>query len=155
MNICYPSAKALIRHPRDPFRYLMIQRFIGDLTFFEPAGGKVAVDYKNRTIETFEECIVREVEEELGVKISLEEYIGSYTFFWRIDPNKSSCCVLFSALLNGKQPDFSSNTDTDELPFKPIWVGAEEIVEGKIQFDPLHTHLEELLRNYIGKLLNS
>ena len=61
-----PCGVALIRRGRE---FLIAQRNAGDTfgSFWEFPGGK------RETGETFEECVIREAEEELGVKIAVEK----------------------------------------------------------------------------------
>jgi 8-oxo-dGTP pyrophosphatase MutT (NUDIX family) len=92
-----PAAKVLVRDPKDISKLLLITRYVNGTYYYEPAGGKVEVDYEQQTAETLEDCAICEAHEELGVSVSIDRYLGSYYFFWAIDQNKCSSCALFLA----------------------------------------------------------
>lgn len=77
----FTSAKVVIRDPKNKDRILLAKRTVKNLNFYEPAGGRVEINPKLKIAETLEECAIREIKEELGCIIKLDEYIGSYYFF--------------------------------------------------------------------------
>lgn len=110
----FPSAKILLKYPEDNTKILLVRRMINEKYFYEPAGGKVEIDFKNRKAESLEECAIREAKEELGVTVEINEYLGSYYFFWSIDPNKFSSCVVFAGDIIALDESFTSNIDSCE-----------------------------------------
>lgn len=77
----FPSAKVVIKDPLDKERIFLVKRTIRNGIFYEPAGGKVKIEPKLRRAETLEECAIREIREELGYTFTIDQYIGSSTFF--------------------------------------------------------------------------
>jgi len=94
----FPSAKVIIKHPTKHNTILLIKRQIHGQIFYEPAGGKAEINFEKKKAENLEECAIREIQEELGLNIKIEEYVGSYYFFWTIDPTKCSLCAVFVEL---------------------------------------------------------
>lgn len=77
----FPAAKVIIRHPSDSNKILLVKRTIGKQISYEPAGGRININFQEKKAESLEECALREVREELGLIVKLERYIGSYYFF--------------------------------------------------------------------------
>ena len=119
--------------------------------YYEPAGGKIEIDFTKKIAETLEECAIREIKEELGLSITLDEYVGSYYFFWIIAPHRCSSCAVFTGKILDEDPTFTTNTDSCELTIEPIWVTLDEILEKKITIDPSYVGLENLLIKYCNK----
>ena len=140
----YPSAKALIYHP-DNFAQLLMVRRNGH---YEPAGGKLHVDFPKKTAETYEECALRECREELGATIEIEDYLGSFYFFWTIDQKSMSCCVTYSAKLISLESEFITNEDCGEFPVEPRWVHAVDIVNGNIPINSYFVGLEPIVKKF-------
>lgn len=148
LNLFFPSAKIIIRHPSDDNKILLIQRN----KYYEPAGGKVEIDFEKRTAESLEQCAIREANEELGLAVAIEQYIGSYYFFWSIDPNKCSSCVVFVGTIVTQDPTFVANADTCEFITEPAWVCVDDILNKTLSIDPLYIGLEDLMINYCRQL---
>ncbi len=149
----YPSAKVILKYPHDNSRILLIKRLINGKYFYEPAGGKLEIDFTAKKAENLEECAIREAKEELGVTIKINNYVGSYYFFWSIDPNKCSSCAVFSADIIEADPAFTMNADECELETEPAWVTLEDLKNKKITFDQNHNNLETLIMGYVNTLL--
>lgn len=143
----FPSSKVIIRHPSDAGKILLVRRNIRGAIYYEPAGGKVEVDFEKRVAESLEECAIREVQEELGITVELEGYVGSYYFFWIIAPKKCSSCAVFIGKIVDDDPSFYGNADACELAIEPAWVNIDEILEKQIPIDPSYVGLESLLMN--------
>ncbi len=144
----FPSAKIIIRHPADADKILLVQRN----TYYEPAGGKLEINFSTRTAENLEQCAIREAREELGLTVSIERYIGSYYFFWSIDPSKFSSCAVFVGGIVAQDKDFIANADTCELAIEPAWVSVDDVLSNKVPIDPLYIGLEDLLLDYCRQL---
>lgn len=144
----FPSAKVIIRHPTDPKQILLVQRTIGALSYVEPAGGKIEIDFEKKMAENFETCAIREVREELGLTIEIDSYVGSYYFFWNIDPKKCSCCAVFAGNIISRDATFSANHDSCELPIQPLWINIDDIVNKVVSINPVYVGLEELITKY-------
>jgi NADH pyrophosphatase NudC (nudix superfamily) len=147
----YPSAKAVVYDPHNPEMLLLAMRN----GHYEPAGGKLNISFVGKKAESFEECAIREAHEELGAEIVIKNYIGSYNFFWTINVNCMSACVVFSAVLIKLDDNFSENKDCEEFPVKPVWVHAQDIVNGNISIDRQFIGLESLMKRFASVHLNS
>ena len=129
----FPAAKVIIKHPTEKNTILLLKRQIKAELFYEPPGGRVEYDAACKVAEKLEECALREVKEELGVDVRLGRYIGSYYFFWTIDPRICSLCAVFTAAIDmTARIDCSSNADPHEGSFEPVWVTQEEVVQDRI-----------------------
>ncbi|MGB8367644.1 MAG: NUDIX hydrolase [Candidatus Babeliales bacterium] len=148
----YPSAKVIVRSNDKPNMILLLERKVGNNSYFEPAGGRIEADFNQKISESLEECAHREIAEELGLSIEIKRYIGSYFFFWTIDSNKLSICAVFEGLITQHDPQFESNKDFCELPFNPVWISMRDILEGNIFIDPIYVGLEKILKDYCRKI---
>lgn len=144
----FPSAKVIIKHPTQSDKILLIKRN----GHYEPAGGKVEINFEKKIAESLEECAIREAQEELGITISIDQYIGSYYFFWSIAADKFSSCALFIGTIVSQDPTFTANADTCEFTAEPAWVSIDDLLNKKVEIDPLYIGLESLLLNYCKQL---
>ncbi len=154
IRLFFPSAKIIIRHPSNTNKILLVRRSVRNAVFYEPAGGKAEIDFEKRVAENLEECALREVREELGLTVKIEQYLGSYYFFWVIDPSKCSSCAVFVGSIVDEDRNFVSNADVNELPIKPAWVTIDDILDKKISIDASYVGLEELIMNYCRRIKN-
>ena len=143
----FPSSKVIIRHPSDANKILLVKRHVRGAIYYEPAGGKVEIDFEKRVAESLEECAIREAKEELGLTVGIDGYLGSYYFFWVIAPKKCSSCAVFIGKILDEDLTFSVNADACELTIEPAWVTVDEILEKQIPIDPSYVGLENLLMN--------
>ena len=150
-GIHFPSAKVIIHHPDDRNQILLVQRN----GYYEPAGGKVEIDFNAQISESLEECAIRETREELGLIVAIDRYVGSYYFFWSIDPRKYSSCAVFTVSIIAKDTTFAGNADSCELTIAPAWVSIDDVLDKNISIDPRYKGLEALLIGYCYKLRNS
>lgn len=147
----FPSAKVVIRDPLNKERIFLVKRTIQDKIFYEPAGGKVKIEPKLKKAETLEECAIREIREELGCTFTIDQYIGSYYFFWTIAPKNCSICALFLGTLLSQNDLFQKNEDENELLITPEWVSIYDILEKRIPIDRAQVGLERLLLKIINE----
>lgn len=140
----YPAAKVVLIDRANPGKLLLIYREVNGHGGYEPAGGRVEVNFSDKTAENFEMCAIREIKEEVGVDVKIIDYVGSYTFFWDIKENTCSSCVVFiGEIISGKISNV--NLDQSEYPHKVKWVDKQEIIDGKILVRDNHLGLKELL----------
>lgn len=149
----FPSAKIILFHPKNKNKVLLIKRTINDQIVYEPAGGKIEVDFKNKKAESLEECAIREAKEELGVSAKIDRYIGSYYFFWNLDPMKFSSCAVFVGTIISQDNLFKNNIDSCELPTEPQWINVKDILEKKIQFSQSYIGLQDLMIKHLKNLM--
>jgi 8-oxo-dGTP pyrophosphatase MutT (NUDIX family) len=146
----YPSAKAIVYDPARPEMFLLVKRN----GYYEPAGGKLHVNFAKKKAETLEQCAIREASEELGAHISIKDYLGNYYFFWTIDTNSMSSCVVFSAQLLSTDESFMRNLDCDEFPIAPAWIHAQDILNGNALIDRYFVGLEDIMKKFAEKQLS-
>ena len=113
---------------------------------------QVHIDPKYKKAETLEECALREAKEELGCTCTIDQYVGSYYFFWSIDPKNCSICALFLGTLLSQNPLFKKNEDENELLVTPEWVSIHDILEKKVTIDEEQVGLEKLIVKIIEKI---
>lgn len=140
----YPAAKVILINRANPGKLLLIYREVNGHGGYEPAGGRVEVNFNEKSAENFEMCAIREIKEEVGVDVKIIAYVGSYTFFWDIKENTCSSCVVFiGEIIGGKISNV--NLDKSEHPHKIEWVDNQEIINDKIIVRDNHLGLKELL----------
>jgi ADP-ribose pyrophosphatase YjhB (NUDIX family) len=144
----YPAAKVIVRSKDKKDMILLVKRTIDNQTYYEPAGGRVDVNFEAKTAESLEDCARREILEELGVIVDIQNYIGSYYFFWSIDSRNISVCALFEGTITHVDSEFSGNKDSCELPIEPVWVSIESILNGSVAISPVYVGLEKLMKDY-------
>lgn len=142
-----PSAKIIVRHPSDKNKVLLIKRNVNGFISYEPAGGRAEIDYEKLYAESLEECVIREAAEELGVKVSIENYLGSYSYFWPHDLKKCSCYAVFIGNITEEIAGYTGNGDKDCWPVEPEWVTLDDITNKKITINPTHKGLEQIILN--------
>lgn len=144
----HPSAKVIVRSLYEKDVLLLLKRITNGKTYYEPAGGKIEYSFESQACESFEQCAVREVKEEMGVSVDLKNYLGSFHFFWDIAPDNLSVCVVFEGILKGIDLSFIGNSDSCELPMEPEWVNVSDIISGKILINPIYVGLDKIILNY-------
>lgn len=120
------SAKALIK---DQDKYLVIwdkakRKIYGDLP-----GGKIEFG------ETPEQTVVREVFEELGIKIKVEKFLGHWQFISVHSHTQVICLTFLCSLVDANHKtvvfDSSHNPACDEEIVDHAWVDKEKIADQK------------------------
>lgn len=140
----YPAAKVVLIDPLQPGKLLLIYREVNGNGGYEPAGGRVEINFREKSAENFEMCAVREIKEEVGVDVKIIYYVGSYTFFWDIKENTCSSCVVFLGEIIGGEIS-NVNLDKNEYPHEIKWIDKQEIINGKILIRDNNLGLKELL----------
>lgn len=140
----YPSAKALVFHPSRPYELLMLRRN----EYYEPAGGKVWVNFARKEAEDLEACAIRECKEELGATVEISRYLGSYYFFWTRLPDCASVCVLYSAQLIHLDENQLMEQDHAGFPMEPVWVNVHDIINGNTPINSSFIGLEPLVKKF-------
>jgi NADH pyrophosphatase NudC (nudix superfamily) len=149
--LIYPAAKVVLIDPSQPDKLLLIYREVNGTGGYEAAGGRVEVDFQNGTVENFETCAVREIKEEVGVDVKILSYLGSYSFFWDIQKNTCSSCVVFlGEIVGGKISNV--NMDKSEYPHENRWVDIKDILNTKLQLPIRDNHIG--LRGLLIKAAN-
>jgi len=143
--VFFPSAKIVVKDPLNPQKILLIRRNVTGIISYEPAGGRAEIDYMTLKAESLEECVQREAQEELGYVVHVQQYIGSYTYFWPHDTNKCSSYAVFVGTAVEKIENFTGNGDKDCWPIEPVWVTYDDIRNQKIIINPTHQGLRALV----------
>lgn len=151
----YPAAKVILQHPTKHDTILIVKRHLPDSVSYEPVGGRLNIDFERKISESIEECAIREVQEEIGLIISLERYIGSYYLFWTTEDSQGCSCSLFVGTIVNKDSHYKGNPDTEEEPLEPVWVSYDDILSKKIIFNPAQIGLEKLVLDYFQKRMRS
>lgn len=150
----YPAAKVVLIDPSFPDKLLLIYREVNGNGGYEPAGGRVEVNFTDKTAESFELCAIREIKEEVGVDVKLLDYIGSYTFFWDTKADTCSSCVVFLGEITSGEIS-NINLDTTEHPHEIKWVNKQDVLNGQVQIRDNHLGLKELLIKAVSYAENS
>lgn len=150
----YPAAKVVLIDRNKPNKLLLIYREINGQAGYEAAGGRVEVNFNDKTGETFEMCAIREIKEEVGVNIKLIEYLGSYVFFWDLRENTCSSCVVFlGEIISGEISNV--NLDKAEYAHETKWIDIEDIINNKITIRNNHIGLQQVLITAVNSALKS
>lgn len=150
---CYAAAKVIVTHP-ETSQLLLVNRQIGDTFGYEAAGGRVNVDFNSRLTETFEECAIREAQEELGLKVRIKDYLGSYAFFWESEPHTCTHCVVYLANPVSDLTKLQKIGDTDGNPVRPEWIDASRILNEDLLIRSNHRGLKDIFKKAALALLN-
>ncbi len=122
----HSAAKVICTHPAYPNNVLLAKRlFKGSDWQYEPIGGCIETDFQQKTSETFEACAEREVQEELGIKVAVGAYLGSYYVFWSTDPMQCSHCAVFWGQLSTLPAQLKGQDTCSYLTFE--WVSRENL----------------------------
>ncbi len=143
----FAAAKVIIPHPKDN-KLLLVSRIIDSDFAYEPAGGRIDADFKTDYAESFEQCAIREAKEELNLDIRIQNYLGSYYFFWDNTINNTrafTACTVFLADAISNIENLSLIGDLEMNPVYPKWIDIDEILAGKIPFREKNVGLEDLV----------
>lgn len=140
----YPSAKAIVFDPSRPSDLLMLRRN----DYYEPAGGKVWVNFARKESESLEACAIRECKEELGATVEISQYLGSYYFFWTRLPDCMSVCALYSAQLTHLDENQLMEQDHSGVLMEPVWVNVHDIINGNAPINSYFIGLEPLIKKF-------
>lgn len=117
------AVKALIEKNS---KILMLKAEISDWSMWIPPGGRVEFG------ESPMEALHREIEEETGMDIQVQDCIGMYHFFKGPDDNGSQIVTtVFRTTTSSKTVDINSNPDEDYITGYQ-WVKPEKLVEKNI-----------------------
>lgn len=137
------AAKVIIVHP-DNDKILLIKRSMSQDVGYEPAGGRVDIDFKQRQAENLETCLAREAREELGVELVEPRYFGSYYFFWKVRPNACTICAVYVA----RALDLGSIKRVGHEnggSVYPLWVEVDAILQGEVFVASHHVGFADML----------
>ncbi len=142
-----PAAKTVILFP--DMTCLMGIRSFNNQNYLEPFGGCMEVLEPQNIPETFEQCAMREIQEETGLKITNPRYIGSYSCQWNMCLSNFSICVLYYALCS-KKPNLQDMQCMGEvMPIKPIIFPVCQLAREETLLNPLHFGLRSLLVQWV------
>lgn len=151
----FAAAKVIILHPNED-KLLLVSRMIDGQVVFEPAGGRLDVDFDQKIAETFEECAIREAKEELNLDIKLGEYVGNYHFFWKCGPGPSTSaftiCNVYMAESLSSFAQLNVVGDLESAPVYPQWVSYESILSGKIPFADSCIGLQDIIYSVVKNI---
>jgi len=145
----FAAAKVIIPHPKEN-KLLLVSRIIDSDFAYEPAGGRIDTDFKTDYAENFEQCAIREAKEELNLDIRIQNYLGSYYFFWNNKSNNSrafTACTVFLAESISDIKNLSLIGDLEMNPVYPKWIDIDEILADKIPFREGNVGLKKLVMN--------
>jgi 8-oxo-dGTP diphosphatase len=112
------SVKALIVHKG---RFLVLEQKLPATSFWDLPGGKIHYG------ESPMNALLREVKEETGLEIDIEEPIGVWYFF-RQDTNDQVVCSTFLCRPDSDKVDSSRNPGTEKI-VSYRWVTKEEFMK--------------------------
>lgn len=149
------ASKIIILHPTED-KILLVSRVIDGNVVFEPAGGRLDIDFDQNIAETFEECAIREAKEELNLDIKLGAYLGNYHFFWKCAPNTQAftICNVYLAESLSDFKDINVVGDLESSPVYPEWVLCESILLGKIPFDDSCVGLQDIIYSVVKNTIS-
>jgi 8-oxo-dGTP diphosphatase len=132
------SCKALIKHYN---KYLIIKEELRKGDIWDLPGGKIEYG------ESPEETVHRELNEELGIKVSIIKPIGVWYFFSQHQKDQVICHTFLCEPI-GKFVVDTSNNPADEEITEVKWVTYDELINSN------EFKLGESLLNLIKKLNN-
>ncbi len=151
----FAAAKVIILHPTED-KLLLVSRVIDDQVVFEPAGGRLDVDFDQKIAETFEECAIREAKEELNLDIKLGVYLGNYHFFWKQVPDPSirafTICNVYMAESLSDFAQLNVVGDLESSPVYPQWVSYESILSRRVPFDDSCIGLQDIIYSVVKNI---
>lgn len=129
----HPTASAIIENEKEEV-LLVTRRYPPKVGFWDLPGGFI------EPRETFEQAVVREVQEELGVTVKplklIGNYIDSYEFQGIVYPTIN--VVFLAKKVSG---EYKPTDDVDDYQFFP----KEKVLKQKIAFKSMKRALEEYL----------
>lgn len=150
----FSAAKVIIPHPTDN-KLLLVSREIEGQVGYEPAGGRMDVDFDTLSAESLEECAIREAKEELNLDINIQDYLGSYYFFWH-NPIENSrfftSCVVFLANALNDINNLSKIGDIELAPIYPEWIDINDIMNEKIYIRESCIGLKNIIKSTATKI---
>ena len=135
MTNAYAAVKALIMHDE---KYLVIEQECKGKKYVDIPGGKVADG------ESPYDTLVREVDEEVGLKVEIGNPLGMYWFIRDMD-GIQVVCTTFLCTTKNNEIDFSHNPSQSEKVLHHCWLSKEDL----LGLDQL---IDESLRNVFVSL---
>gem|GEM_PF-899250 len=137
----FAAAKAFIFNAENKF--LVIKQHIKDLDYYDLPGGKIQDE------ETPEDCLHRELAEEIGVsQFSVDKFIGFWRFTRVKDGIQVFCltykCTLPSEVKISGKDNPSQAEQKENIDF--LWLTKEEFAEDKYHENRNNRSLQDLVR---------
>lgn len=119
-------------------KFLILELKLGKETFWDLPGGKVEFG------EDPKETLVRELNEETGLKVEPGAPIGMYYFFRKTDGHQVVCTV-YKCVITGKPQVVLPHADDENLQ-QYKWVTKDEFLAGdyKVSHDSLNDFIKKL-----------
>lgn len=145
----YIAAKVIISHPTKN-ELLLVNRPIDNTNGYEPAGGRLDIDFDTLSSETYESAAIREAKEELNLDVELIGYLGSYHFFWGDSPKKCTHCNVYAAKAVSSFDQLSDIGDPGKYPIYPEWVSVEKILDETLPIRKGHIGLKQVFNQAVA-----
>lgn len=137
------AAKVILSHPSKE-ELLLVKRSVDGQLGYEPAGGRLDIDFLTSSSESFETAAVREAKEELNLDVELLGYLGSYHFFWGENNQRCTHCNVYAADILSDLSNLSSEGDPGKYPIYPEWVSIEKLKNGAAPIRDAHVGLRQV-----------
>jgi 8-oxo-dGTP pyrophosphatase MutT (NUDIX family) len=138
----FTATRAII--PNKEGKILVIRQVIAGKEFYDVPGGKCVSG------ETLEDCVVREVLEEVGLVVKDTKKVGEWWFMRIKDGDKVMChtftCKTEDTLVNTqKNTSFAEKDENKEF----LWLTLEEFGQDKYHLNRENKGFQDIIRSLI------